>query len=141
MQKKSIIYPSDLDMFEGAISEEDFIATYTDTVTDGISSDFFNNRPHIPIGIEITQRSYAWSYEYAENFVLFDFQVKNIKQVPIRELYIGIFIDGDVGAEPSSRYDDDLCGFAPSFVDTQLNCEFVDVTILACIADNDGDFD
>ncbi|MCH7948631.1 MAG: hypothetical protein IIC66_12625, partial [candidate division Zixibacteria bacterium] len=141
MQKRSIIDPGDREMFEGAISEEDFIAVYTDTVTAGVASDNFDNRRHIPIGIEITQRSYAWSYEYAENFVLFDFQVKNIKQVPIRELYIGIFIDGDVGAEPTSRYDDDLCGFAPSFVDTHLNCEFVDVTNLAWIADNDGDFD
>ena len=141
MKKRSIIDPSDHDMFEGAISEEDFIATYTDTVTDGVPADFLNNRPHIPIGIEITQRSYAWSYEYAENFVLFDYEIKNIGPHLIREVYLGIYIDGDVGADAQSRWVDDLCGFTPSFVDTYLTCEFVDVTNLAWIADNDGDFE
>ncbi|MCH7947844.1 MAG: hypothetical protein IIC66_08615, partial [candidate division Zixibacteria bacterium] len=141
MQKRSIIDPTDLDMFEGAISEEDFIATYTDTVTAGVASDNFDNRPHIPIGIEITQRSYAWSYEYAENFVLFDYKIKNIGLKPIREVYLGVYVDGDVGANPDSSSEDDLCGFTPSFVDTHLTCEYVDVTNLAWTADNDGDLD
>ena len=140
MKKRSIIDPSDIEMFEGAISEEDYIAVYTDTVTAGIASDFFDGRPHFPIGVEITQRSYAWSYEYAENFVLFDYGIKNIGPNPIREVYMGIYVDADVGAEPQDRYQDDLCGFAPSFIDTHLTCEYVDVTNLAWIADNDGDF-
>ncbi len=139
MQKRSIIDPTDEDLFRDAISEEDFIAVYTDTVTDGVAADAFTNLPHKPIGIEITQRSFAWSYEYAEDFVLFDYRIKNISVRTIREVYMGIYVDADVGANSQDRFLDDLCGFTPSFLDTHLTCEYVDITNLAWIADNDGD--
>ncbi|MEE8404728.1 MAG: hypothetical protein V3S17_05005 [candidate division Zixibacteria bacterium] len=141
MKKRSIIDPTDEDLFRDAISEEDFIALYTDTVTDGVAADAFTSRPHKPIGIEITQRSFAWSYEYAEDFVLFDYRIKNIFSRTIRDVYMGIYVDADVGANAQDRYLDDLCGFTPSFLDTHLTCEYVDITNLAWIADNDGDMD
>ena len=52
---------------------------YYDTVTSSlVVPDPNDQREHIPLGIEIEQRSYAWSYEYAEDFVLFDFDITNI---------------------------------------------------------------
>ena len=141
MQKRSIIDPTVDSLFRDAISEEDFIAVYTDTVTVGVAADGFTNLPHKPIGIEITQRSFAWSYEYAEDFVLFDYGIKNISSRTIREVYMGIYVDADVGSDPLGAFTDDLCGFTPSFIDTHLTCEYVDVTNLAWISDNDGDLD
>ena len=47
-----------------AVSEADYIAVYTDTLTDQafVASDEDDGRQHIPIGVEITQKSYSWSY-------------------------------------------------------------------------------
>ena len=54
-----------------ASSEQDFIAVYTDTSL-MMGFDGFK-----PMGIKITQKSYAWSYSYAEDFVIFDFLIEN----------------------------------------------------------------
>ena len=140
MIKRSIIDPNDFALYEGAISEEDYIAQYTDTsVRAGV-------RPppdprdgaFRPIGIEVIQKSYAWSYEYAEDFVLFDYAIQNIGLRTLRDVYMGVYVDADVGATPDP-YLDDLCGFIPEFTDTHLTCEFTDLANIAWIADNDGD--
>ncbi|MDD3731837.1 MAG: hypothetical protein PHU88_05620, partial [candidate division Zixibacteria bacterium] len=80
MVRRSIIDPAK-PQFIGAVSEQDYISVYTDTFTTGVpglNPDFIDGRPHRPLHIEITQRSYAWSYPYAEDFVLFDYVIKNI---------------------------------------------------------------
>jgi hypothetical protein len=49
----------------GAKSEQDYIAVYTDTFTTPsfVTPDPNDQRNHVPLYIQITQRSYAWSYE------------------------------------------------------------------------------
>ncbi|MGH8015624.1 MAG: hypothetical protein ACREBV_05495, partial [Candidatus Zixiibacteriota bacterium] len=140
MIKRSIIDPTDFDLYENAISEEDYIAQYTDTSLENVTEDYTSLDPsgHKPIGIEVIQKSYAWSYEYAEDFVLFDYTIENIGPRPIREVFMGVYVDADVGAGQES-HTDDLCGFIPEFLDTHLVCEFVDKANIAWIADNDGD--
>ena len=59
---------------QAAVSEEDYIMTYSDRRTDGVAPDE-TGRPHIPLNVEVTQASYAWSYSYAEDFVLFDYKI------------------------------------------------------------------
>ncbi|MEW5994512.1 MAG: hypothetical protein AB1744_08965, partial [Candidatus Zixiibacteriota bacterium] len=78
IEKRSIIDPTD-PAYEGAISEEDFIFEYADTSSTTGSVDYFG-RPHQPLFISVREASYAWSYAYAEDFVLFDYQVQNIGQ-------------------------------------------------------------
>ncbi len=140
MIKKSIIDPNDFDLYEGAISEEDYIAQYTDTVTRAGFNPTPDPRDGVfkPIGVEVIQKSFAWSYEYAEDFVLFDYAIQNIGVGALRDVYMGVYVDADVGATPMP-YEDDLCGFIPEFLDTHLTCEFVDLANIAWIADNDGD--
>jgi hypothetical protein len=124
-----------------ARSEQDFIAIYTDTVTSAtyVDQDPFDGRPHRPLNIEITQSSYAWSYSYAEDFVLFDLGIKNIGRKTLSKVYMGIYVDADarsVGNEPEGAYDD-ICGFKwsiPSFT----GCGFIDTVRIAWIADNNG---
>jgi FlgD Ig-like domain len=124
----------------GAISEQDFIAVYTDTLTDSIivTPDPFDGRPHKPLNIEITQKSYAWGYEYEEDFVIFDLTIKNIGTNFLTATYIGIYVDGDVYRKGSSTgWDDDICGFKKT-VSSPQGCGFIDTVNIAWIADNDG---
>ena len=80
-----------------AVSEQDFVCIYTDTVTgfEFIPDDGYDGRPHLPMHVRIRQSSYVWSFDYAEDFVIFDYAVKNIGLLPIKELYIGILVEPD----------------------------------------------
>jgi hypothetical protein len=109
-----------------AISEQDYVAVYTDTFT----SETYNHpdmpAEHRPMGIEVTQRSYSWSYSYAEDFVIFDFSIKNIRdahfqdQETIRDVYLAVYIDGDCLGPNTDLHDgaqDDVTGFQEKTVD------------------------
>ncbi|MCP4567107.1 MAG: hypothetical protein GY841_05965 [FCB group bacterium] len=126
-----------------AISEEDFICTYTDTFTDrGLTGiDGMDNRGHVPLNLSIQQNTYAWSYEYAEDFILFDYQISNIGPFPIRELYVGVYVDADVYHQSFSAtgYADDVCGFRRTVPMPDDFCMDEDTVNLAYIVDNDGD--
>ena len=128
-----------------AVSEQDIIAVYTDTSADIPLSpeqrDPFDNRKHFPLGLQITQQSYSWSYEYAEDFVLIDLFVKNIGVKKIRNMYMGLYIDADVGHKDEDPYgeygaQDDICGFRHLVTSPKGDCS--DTVNLAWIADNDG---
>ena len=73
MIKRSIIDPAKPE-YEGAVSEEDYICTYSDTYTEGIEPDIVSRRPHRPLYVKVSEASYAWSYSYAEDIVLFDYR-------------------------------------------------------------------
>jgi hypothetical protein len=119
-----------------AISEQDFEAIMTDTVKNP------NIVPteHRPIGVEVRQRSVSWSYNYARNFVIIDYWFRNIREErdTIRDAYVGIYIDGDVGHVNTPQYaQDDVTGFVQSYWDPIKNDSIVVNT--AWLADNDGD--
>lgn len=134
----SLKYRSTLDGDPDAVSEEDYIANLSDTV----SNPSFVDPSHRPIGISIHQESYAWSYNYAKNFVIIDYTFKNIRDDDrtIENMYIGIYIDGDCGHVETSDYaQDDITGFVRNYIDeTTAPPETIPV-MLAWIADNDGD--
>ncbi len=124
-----------------AISEQDFIAEYTDTLVDDnyTGRDQMDNRSHIPIGIKLIQNSYSWSYSYAEDFILIDYKVVNITSKEIRKAYMGLYIDGDVWhAITPNGFADDITGFKATVPDPGCK-EMQDEVNLAWIADNDGD--
>ncbi|RME20534.1 MAG: hypothetical protein D6800_13070, partial [Candidatus Zixiibacteriota bacterium] len=146
---RSIVDPAKPE-FKGAVSEQDYIAVYTDTCStcQGVVPDPRDGRAHIPLNIEVTQRSYAWSYSYADDFVLFDYSIKNIGQRRLRKVYMGVYVDADVHdrGDQFSGFDDDLCGFfstqpAIEGFTTGFNCPHIDTVNIAYIIDNDGDFD
>lgn len=121
-----------------AISEQDYVSVYYDTVTASfVVPDPNDQRPHIPLGIRIEQRSYAWSYEYAEDFVLFDFDITNIGQNNVNKVWIGMYIDADCQhiSEGSAGAQDDLCGFDSVYVSLVGDTTYINT---AWIADNDG---
>jgi hypothetical protein len=122
-----------------ARAEQDYIARYTDTLTNTsyVSQDPYDLRPHIPLNIEIIQRSYAWSYADVEDFVLFDYSIKNIGQRVLNQVYMGIYADGDVGRVGGNDAYDDISGFKRT-VPSPQGCGFIDTVNIAWIADNDG---
>lgn len=139
MIRRSIIDPEDPE-YEGAISEEDFIATYTDTFTEGIPADLFG-QPHIPIRMAITENSYGWSYGYAEDFILFDYQIRSMNDQVINNLYLGIYCDADVYVPGAGDYSDDITGFMETYDRKVGTCVYEDTVNIAWLADNDGDLD
>lgn len=150
MQKRSIIDPSSPE-YIGAKSEQDYISVYTDRYTSGVvgmctgSNDPVNGLQFRPLNLEITERSYAWSYSYAQDFVLFDYTIQNMGTHNLSKVYIGIYNDGDVGmlSDPN-RYLDDNTGFkrdVPTPAAFTGGCSgWKDTVNLAWIADNDGNW-
>ncbi len=146
-----MIYRSTIDParpeYAGAVSEQDYISTYYDTCVNcpGIGSDVVDNRLHRPLNLAITQRTYAWSYAYAQDFVLFDFEVKNIGPDRLNSVYLGIYVDAevhDLAMQGEVGYEDDVCGYRKRqpalYLQPPCPADSDDVNI-AWLADNDGD--
>jgi hypothetical protein len=130
-----------------AISEQDYISIFDDLKTDPsyVENDPYDQSPHQPLGIEVTQKSYAWSYEYAEDFVLFDYEITNVSDENLQNVWLGLYIDADVwhtsenpyGAEQGAQ--DDICGFVDSVITSVVGSDTSRIGIFtAYIADNDG---
>ncbi len=68
-----------------AVSEQDFIAVYYDYLRSVIH--------HTPLGIKVIQRSYAWSYSYADDFVIISFTIINEREdhTALMNLYVGMY--------------------------------------------------
>jgi hypothetical protein len=136
---RSIVDPS-VPEYEGAVSQQDFITRATDTITVGIPRDSLLRRGHKPLFVELTTRSYAWSYNYAEDFILFDLSIKNIGTGRIEDAYVSFQIWPDVGFKGGTFVPnlDDLGGFVET-APLPGPCGFVDTVNIMWWADNDGD--
>ena len=94
-----------------AVSEEDFIAVYTDTFLLGNDYSWMPDKHDRPLGIEVVEKSYQFSLSFAEDIVFFDLVVHNIGQNEIRNVYIGFFADNDMGESSNVSQTDDASGF------------------------------
>jgi len=124
-----------------AISEQEYIAEYTDTLTDPsfVAPDPFLQRRHQPIGLKIRQTSYSWAYDYAQDFVLIDFIIQNISDKVIEKSYMGLFIDADCLHELTNNEGatDDYSGYLHTVPSPYPG--LLDTINIAWTADNDGD--
>ncbi len=76
-----------------AISHQDFIADFTDVNTTNPNED---NEPipnHVPIGINVHMESYAFNFAFADNFVIFNFTIKNVNSFSLDSVYVGFWAD------------------------------------------------
>lgn len=128
-----------------AVSEQDFITVYTDTFTARHligGEDPIDNRPHIPLGLRVDQRTYGWSYDYAADFIIFDFRIQNINIFPLKDFYFGIYVDADIYHEGIQSgalgWVDDICGYLNA-VPSKETPGYMDTIRIAWTADNDGD--
>ncbi len=106
---------------DSTLGDEEIWAVFYDTATDQsyVMPDPNDQRPHIPIGLEITRNSIGWrSNGYDELFIL-NYFIENIYDRDLHDLWIGIYYDGDVLHSSENPYSpeegaqDDLCGFIP----------------------------
>ncbi len=74
-------------------SHQDFIADFTDVNTTNPNQ---NNEPipnHVPIGINVHLETYAWNFSFADNFVIFNYWIKNVSGNSIDSVYVGLWAD------------------------------------------------
>lgn len=141
---KSLIKTSDCPQ-QGAVSEQDFLCVYTDTITDPsmVYENPYDNRAHKPLYVSINQCSYVWGAEYADDFILFDFQITNTGEFPIQELYFGILCNSRLsGPGPDAEYQLDgshaYTGYLEYVDNPDGDCQSIDTINIAWNADNDG---
>ncbi len=105
-----------------AISQQMFTCVYRDTATfrnPGIENPLLR---HTPIGLEVVQDTYQYTAPAFDDFVGLEFRVRNAgyvergerKYKPIRQVFVGFFVDSDVGCINSlsaNRHLDDRAGF------------------------------
>lgn len=76
-----------------AISHQDYTARFTDVFPDEIP--IVPN--HEPLGIEVTMRTFAWDFSFAEAFVIFEYTITNVNlSETITDLHAGLWLDVSV---------------------------------------------
>jgi hypothetical protein len=144
--KKSCLFEEVYD--PASTAEEQFNTMYTDRYVDQTYTgwDLNDNRNHIPLGIEVRQKSYAWSFDYAQKFIIIDYTLynENADGNDIYDFFMGMYLDCDIGMINSTWDEnaaDDLGGFIQKwdgYKDPATN-EYKTVDLnLAWAADNDG---
>ena len=121
-----------------SVSEQDFWAVYTDTLTDQsfVPNDDFDG-VHVPLGLKVTQVSHSWTYNYAQDFIIIDYEIENIGDKYLKNLYVAIYNDSDVGeTDEQNHHTDDICGFRIAAVDS-VTGDSVEINT-AYIMDDDG---
>jgi hypothetical protein len=116
-----------------AVSPQEFIATYSDTLTETfwVQPDPFTG-PHTPLGVKIRQESMCWDSYGFDDYIMFNYTLENIRDDTLKNLYLGWLIDADVGweGEAPHYHQDDLTGFLGESAGETWN--------IAWAADNDG---
>jgi hypothetical protein len=123
-----------------AISQQMFTCVYRDDTPEALNT----FAEHVPMGLEVTQESYAWGIPGSDNFVGFEFTIKNDGRQDLHDLYLGFLCDSDAGPESEESYwRDDRAGLVE--VDTTIasagggaNLEKLKLMI-GETHDNDGD--
>lgn len=76
-----------------AISHQDFIADFTDTNTTNPNQNNETIADHSPMRINVHMETYAFNYSFADNFVIFNYWIKNVNRDPLDSVYVGLYGD------------------------------------------------
>jgi len=77
---------------------QEYYCAYTDDIQDDYVADP-DPDGHSPLGIIVTQRTYAFPEDYAADFILLDYRIRNISPLPLRNVFIALFADPDIRAQ------------------------------------------
>jgi len=122
-----------------AISQQMFTCVYRDDTAEALST----YPEHVPMGLEVTQKSMAWGVPGSDNFVGMEFTVRNDGPQDLRDVYLGFFCDADAGPVSDEFYwFDDRAGLVE--IDTTLAsvwdwCPAQVKLLIGETHDNDGD--
>ena len=90
-----------------AISDQMFSCWYTDDQPVAIPFP-----EHNPLGLKVRQESYQWESNGFDDFVAVDFEITNIGDELLEDVYISVFADFDCGPRTRPNYwADDAVGF------------------------------
>lgn len=84
-----------------------------------------------PIGIEVYQTVYEWTYPILEDMVFFKYEIKNVTDHTLYDCYCGIVFDCDIGNEAAPNQNDICNAIVGRWYVNNLPPEMWDV-------DNDG---
>jgi len=91
-----------------AVSESDVYIAYVDTFHSPIVLG------HIPLGIKVWQRSYAWASRVKEPIVIMEYNIINVGRRRLDSVYLASYADMDVGpANVSGFYERNFSGYLP----------------------------
>jgi hypothetical protein len=66
---------------------------------------------HNPLNILVHQESYQWDGNRYDDFIAVRFEITNLGDDVLQDVYVAMFVDGDAGSRDRSRYwEDDLVG-------------------------------
>ncbi|MFH1686883.1 MAG: hypothetical protein ABIE70_05105 [bacterium] len=124
-----------------AKAEQQFTATFTDTFEREwfVPANSWDRREHRPLNIEVTQTSYSWSFKYAKDFIIVDYNLKNLGRETIKDAYAGLYYVGCVHHRGEQPYapSDDVAGYIYSAEPDYADCGTEPIRA-AYIRDNDG---
>jgi hypothetical protein len=66
---------------------------------------------HQPLHLKVRQRSLAWSTEGSNEFIGLDYVISNDGFRTLRDVYVGYFVDSDVGRKSAAAYHTDDAGY------------------------------
>jgi hypothetical protein len=104
VQERSSIVTSPL-FDPQAISHQDLFSDFTDRnkTVPGTEIEIID---HTPLGINVHLESYAWNFSYADAFIILNYTFVNISNHPIRDIYVGHWVDASVAnMNYTSRYE------------------------------------
>ena len=117
-----------------ARANDEFVITYSDTLTDPlwVEQDDLDG-PHHPLQLKVQQTAMGWNSPAFSEFILLEYVLTNISPTPLQNVYLGLYVDGDIGPDNlTEQHTDDITGFLAE--DTLTH----DSVGIAWIADNDG---
>lgn len=82
----------------GAVSDNDLYVSYADTFRTLMPPSYR------PLGLKVTQRSFAWKSLVKDPFIPIEYNIINIGHNTLKDVYIGIMADFDVGPINVSTY-------------------------------------
>lgn len=118
----------------GAISDQMFSCEYFDN--DPIISQLYPQ--HNPMGIRVRQESYAWNETRFDDFIGIKYTIKNVGNNVLEDVYVGMFVDGDIGHRETPNYWEDDVARSYQFPVTCTNLGPVNPRV-AYMYDADGD--
>jgi hypothetical protein len=76
-----------------AVSQQDVLATYVDTTLFVPGTLIPSPDPQSALGLSVEQRSYAWSFPFTEYFVIMEFEITNVSDEPLEDVWVGLWHD------------------------------------------------
>ena len=74
-----------------AISHQDFLADFTDRNTTTLNGEIIPQ--HIPLNVDVHMETYAFNYAFADNFVVFNYWIRNRNAFDLDSVYVSLYAD------------------------------------------------